>query len=128
MLQEIIVGNAADAAASARKGWVVGYFIPEGLGNSKDLEIKIWHYDSQPNYGQKEFGGTEFIIVEKGTLRLMLEVPDGNGAFVPQAIELKGSNRDYVILPPGCKKQVRVIEAPSFGMTVRWPSVPECRE
>ena len=124
MIQQLIVGNAAEAAASKTKGWVTGHFIPEGLGHTGDFEIKLWHYDAQPDYGIKVFGGTEFIIVEKGVLTLKLEVPDGDGTFIPRTIELRGLTQDYVILPPGCKKEVIVAEAPSWGVTVRWPSVP----
>lgn len=124
MFQEIVLGNAVEAAASQTNGWVVGHFIPEGLGHTNDFEIKIWHYDSQPNYPPKILGGTEFIIVEKGTLVLELEIPDGQGGFIPRRIELKSSIRDYIIIPPGCKKRVVVAEAPSLGITVRWPSAP----
>ena len=124
MPQKIVIGNAAEVAASSTKGWVTGHFMPEGLGQTGDFEIKFWRYDEQPDYGLKIFAGTEFVIVEKGVLTLKLEVPDGDGTFMPRTIELRGLTRDYVILPPGCRKEVIVTEAPSWGVTVRWPSSP----
>ncbi|KKU68853.1 MAG: hypothetical protein UX89_C0001G0044 [Parcubacteria group bacterium GW2011_GWA2_47_16] len=123
MLQQLVIGNALKANASSTKGWVAGHFMPEGLGQTGDFEIKLWRYDEQPDYGQKTFGGTEFIIVERGALKLELEVPNASGSFDSCMVELKGSTRDYVILPPGCIKGVVVLEAPSYGVTVRWPSV-----
>lgn len=118
----IITGNAAKVATSSTNGWVVGHFM-KGLAHSKDLEIKFWHYTGQPNYPQKIFGGTEFIIVEAGILKLEVETPDGRGGFEPlRQVELNGSTGDYVILPPGCRKRVLVISAPTHGITVRWPS------
>jgi len=125
VLQEIVTGNAAQVVTSSTNGWVVGYFMPPGIAQSSNFEIKIWHYDEQPDYGQKTFHGTEFIIVEGGTLVFLLDVPDGHGNFIlDQAVELQGSAREWVILPPGCKKQVRVLKAPAYGITVRWPSAP----
>lgn len=124
MHSSVIVGNAVQAIASSTKGWVVGHFMPPGIAWSCDFEIKIWHYDNQPDYGQKLFGGTEFIIVEAGTLKLELEIPDGRGGFIHNSVDLKGSARDWVIIPSNCKKRVFVTEAPSYGITVRWPSVP----
>ena len=124
MLQEIVIGNAAEALASSASGWVIGHFMKEAITHNEEFEIKIWHYDSQPDYGKKEFKGTEFIIVEKGGLRLELEIPDGQGVFSSRHVELKASTRDYIVIPPNCRKRVVVTEAPAYGITVRWPSGP----
>jgi len=124
VLQQLVIGNAVKANASSTKGWVTGHFMPEGLGQTGGFEIKLWHYDSQPDYGQKAFAGTEFIIVERGVLKLELEVPNASGSFDSCTVELHDSNRDYVIVPPNCRKRVIILESPSYGVTVRWPSAP----
>lgn len=124
MLQQLVIGNAADANASATKGWVVGHFMPEGLGQTGDFEIKIWHYNEPLNYGQKVFDGTEFFIVEAGSLRAELDIPDGSGGFSHREVKLNGATRDYIIIPPNCIKRVVATKTPSYGVTVRWPSAP----
>ena len=124
MTSSIVTGNAAQALGSKTGGWVVGYFAEQKLTHSPHFEIKIWHYDSQPDYGQKVFRGTEFIIVEGGVLTLELESDNGDDDSIVQKFELKGSARQYIIIPPNCKKRVWVTEAPTYGITVRWPSTP----
>ena len=124
MPPQIIRGNARNANASQSKGWVVGHFISKGLCSSGGLEIKIWHYDGPIEYGVKTFKGTEFFIVERGALRVELDIPDGDGSFTSTQVVLKGNTRDYIVIPPNCKKRIVVLDAPSFGVTVRWPSAP----
>ena len=75
-ITQTIRGSAASANSSIRKGWLVGHFMPEGtIAYCKDLEIKSWHYDKDPNYGLKVFMGTEFISVEHGTIQIEFEKP-----------------------------------------------------
>lgn len=124
MHPSVILGSSAKSSASSQKGWVVGHFMSEGVAQTADFEIKIWHYSEPPDYGQKLFTGSEFIIVERGYLRLELEVPDGHGSYCSEQVELSGEFRGWVILPPNCKKRVMVTQVPSFGITVRWPSAP----
>ncbi len=131
MNSKIITGDAATSNASATKGWFVGHFMPkETLAHSKEMEIKTWHYDEDPNYGWKIFYGTEFIIVEKGVLRIGVEIPsEVRGADPTQLfITLDGEKREWVIIPPGYTKNVAVKEAPTWGVTVRWPSAPGVNE
>jgi|SRR5579884_2992657 len=109
-------GTADDALRSVYQGWIVGHFF-HGLSYSRDLEIKLWHYDANPDYPQKEFAGTELIIVEQGILHIEAVI-----GGTSHAVDLSGKNRDYVIFPPGTIKQVAVAEAPACGITVRWPS------
>ncbi len=115
----IIVGNGAQAKISSHSGWVVGHFMKEALAYNTDLEIKVWEYSAPPEYGLKRFGGTEFIIVERGALRLEVIPP---GEKEPRMIDLEGDWRDYTILPPNCQKRVIVTRAPAAGLCVRWPS------
>ena len=124
MFSSIVVGNATQTLGLETKGWVVGH-MQHGPAYTPHFEIKIWHYDSQPNYGWKRFMGTEFIIVEGGMLTVELEIEDGDDVPAGKKFELKGSTREYIIIsPPNCKKRVLVTEAPAYGVTVRWPSAP----
>ncbi len=110
-------GTAAEANASLQKGWVVGHFMPPGVSQSDDFEVKLWHYDENPDYPFKEFDGTELIIIYGGMLEIEIEESE-----VFTQVVLDGTDHEYVILAPGTKKQVRVLQAPAFGVTVRWPS------
>lgn len=119
MVHAVIRGTASECNTSATKGWIVGHF-GEDLQKSDGFEIKSWHYDSEPDYPAKQFNGTEFIIVYGGTLRINASV-DGKD-FTDYV--LSGEAQDYIIFPPGTIKTVHVPVTPSFGITVRWPSVP----
>lgn len=111
-------GTAAGANASLTQGWVVGHF-GEGLGKSDDVEIKLWRYDANPDYGLKRFDGTEFIYIQSGRLRIETVI---NGT--PGMEELDSAKEEYIILPPGTVKRVIALQVPAFGVTVRWPSKP----
>lgn len=119
---KIELGTAALANSLATKGWVVGH-MKGGPAKTSDLEVKLWHYDSQPDYPKKVFHGTEFIVIYGGALKISLE-KDGEA----KEIFLDGGNHDYVVLGPGTAKQVFVVAAPAFGVTVRWPSGPNLNE
>ena len=114
----IVRGSAKFANESAAHGWVVGH-MHDGLAYTKDHEIKLWDYPTQPDYPPKTFHGTEFIVIHEGVLRFRLE-KDGE----TREIVLNGSEFEYVILEPGITKEVFVEEAPAVGVTVRWPSTP----
>lgn len=116
---EVITGNSQQINLSSTKGWAVGH-MQNGLAHSVELEIKLWHYDQPFDYGQKLFAGTEFITIYGGVLKFELELPDGEKS----ELVLKGDKHEFVILPPGTKKRVIVVEAPAFGDTIRWPSAP----
>ena len=126
-IAQIVAGDAASAKASKNRGWIVGHFMPDGtLAHNTEMEIKLWHYDEDPNYGLKVFTGTEFIVVEKGTLLIELEIPSVIAGELPHkhGITLRGASREWAIIPPNCTKRAIVIQAPAWGVTVRWPSAP----
>ena len=119
---EVKTGRVGESVVSATHGWVVGH-MQSGLGQTTAVEVKLWRYDSQPDYPRKAFHGTEFIVIYGGVLRISLE-KDGEC----QDIILRGENQDYVVLGPGITKQVFVFKAPAFGVTVRWPSDPNLNQ
>ena len=119
---EIKTGRVGESAIFATHGWAVGH-MQSGLGQTTAVEVKLWRYDSQPDYPKKVFRGTEFIVIYGGVLKISLE-KDGEA----KEIFLNGSNQDYVVLEPGIAKQVFVVTAPAFGVTVRWPSDPNLNE
>lgn len=114
----VVLGNSDSINGSATKGWAVGH-MQDGLTKSSDFEIKIWDYPEPFDYGKKSFAGTEFISISAGALKFELE-QDGK----TKTVILRASSRDYIVIPPNVVKQVIVYEAPAFGVTVRWPSVP----
>lgn len=123
MIEGIIRGNNREANSADTKGWVAGH-MSQGLAKTVDFEIKMWQYDKPFDYGRKVFKGTEFISIYGGTIQLELE--KGNDGSIERAVVLlKGSQKEYVIIPAGITKRVVVIDAPAFGDTVRWPSDPE---
>lgn len=121
-------GNSKDANASDfMKGWVAGHMhTKEGgtpLTGSLEFEIKLWHYPGPIDYGKKSFGGTEFVVIYGGVLRFELE-QEMDGKIEKEVVVIHGEHHEYVIFPSGIKKTVVVVEAPAFGVTVRWPSKP----
>ena len=114
-----IIGSAKSAGESKTKGWVVGH-MHEGLAGTSELEVKLWHYDGPFDYGRKTFQGTELITIYGGILKVELDLPSGE----KKEVFLRGSNHEYLILPPGTTKRVIVLEAPAFGDCIRWPSAP----
>ena len=119
----IVRGSSQEAnVSSLMKGWVVGH-MHEGLTHTREFEIKHWHYDRPFEYGKKRFDGTEFIVIYGGILRFETEWKVEHGTETAIHI-LKGNHKEYIIFPPGITKTVIVVEAPAFGVTVRWPSAP----
>jgi len=115
----LLCGNAVEANASKTKGWVVGH-MHDGLGKYEGAEVKLWRYEGPIDYGMKIFSGTEFIVIYGGELSIAVRHRDESREIV-----LRAEMQDYVILPPGTVKSVKVIRAPAFGVTVRWPSAPD---
>ena len=115
---KIIFGNATELCASAAKGWVVGHFA-EGEAHSEHVEIKLWRYDTLPDYPKKAFSGTEFIVIYGGALRIEGFVNEARFTYL-----IEGASHDFIMLPPGTEKQVFLIRAPAYGVCVRWPSAP----
>lgn len=111
------VGTVSEAIKSDRQGWIIGHFMPKSsMAHTHELEVRVWDYPPNFNYGVKAFHGEELIIVYVGHLRITLgekrsttvhEVPAG----------------EYIIVPPGVKKNVLPLQY-SAGVTVRWPSLP----
>ncbi len=93
----------------------------QGTPYHDHVEVKMWHYDTDPDYGYKEFKGTEFISVEYGSLEITLEDAQGKRT----SVILDGATRDYIIIPPGYKKNVRPVKIPTEGACVRWFSATE---
>lgn len=126
---EIVRGDSRKANTSDfMRGWVAGHMhTKEGgtlLTGSHEFEIKLWHYDGPINYGKKSFGGTEFIVIYGGTLRFELDQKVVDFGMETKIVTLLGLNHEYITFPPGITKEVVVVEAPAFGVTVRWPSGP----
>lgn len=110
-------GTVKEINQSNLRGWPVGHMC-DGLGKTLEFEIKLWEYDHTLNYPKKIFGGTEFIVVYGGAIRLDLE---RDGDKQTEVIHSK----EYIILGPNLVKLVSVVESPAYGVTVRWPSQPE---
>lgn len=116
MGEKIVRGNAAEANASERRGWVMGpFFSHDFLAHDPTHETKLWRYDTNPEYGVKGYHGTEFIVIYGGRLRLTVFFEDGKR----EEYVLEGATHDYIILPPH-RKHVSAEVCPAFGVTVRW--------
>lgn len=115
-MSEIVRGTAAVANASERRGWVMGPFF-DTLTETAPFEVKLWHYDEQPNYLWKKYGGKELIVIYGGVL--IIDIREDIG-ISKDTITLVGLKHDYVILPPAITKMVTVVQAPAFGVTVRY--------
>jgi hypothetical protein len=115
--QAVVRGTAALANESERKGWIMGPFITPITSVEFDgtHEVKLWHYDTTPEYGVKGFHGNELIVIYGGRLRLKVFFSDG----VEHEYVLEGKSHDYIILPPH-RKEVIPEECPAFGVTVRY--------
>lgn len=114
-MSQVIRGTAAEANQSERRGWVVGEFFPRNSLGHDDHEIKLWHYDQNPDYGVKGFLGREFIVAYGGRIRIIADFTDGTrGEYV-----LDGAKHDFIVLPPH-EKSVIAEQCPAFGVTVRW--------
>ena len=109
-------GNIREANATDFHGWIVGHMAP-GIAKTGAVEVKLWYYDNGLAYPKKKFLGTECIVIFGGQIAIDLE-KDGQKSTV----SLIGSHGDYLILGPSITKHVKVIDAPAFGVTVRWPS------
>ena len=114
----IIHGTMSEINESDFRGWVVGH-MHDGIANTNDLEIKLWHYAENPSYPTKKFSGTEVVIIFEGIIVFHFE-KDG----VISTEELVGANREYIIIEPEVTKRVVVKDAPASGVAVRWPSGP----
>jgi hypothetical protein len=119
-----MTGNSKTAQDSKYYGWIIGHFMPEGLCNSTDVEVKLWLYHQSPDYGKKTFHGTELIIVTAGCLEIDIEYPEEGGTKPKQRVSVRADAllHSYVLIPPGCTKNVSVADAPAQGICVRWPS------
>ncbi|MFA6551931.1 MAG: hypothetical protein WCT19_00325 [Candidatus Paceibacterota bacterium] len=111
-----IVGEMAEMLASSQRGWVIGHFA-EGPFKMSQFEVKLWEYVDQPIYPRKTFAGHEFILVAGGALGLELILPSSEA----KTIILRGDLRQFTLLLPGTSKIVKVVSAPVWGVTVRWP-------
>jgi hypothetical protein len=121
----IIRGNSQKANLDRfMKGWVVGHMHGDEVNGTPEIEVKLWHYEGPIDYGKKQFGGTELVVVYGGRLTFNTEtVVDGKVTAETFTVGSKDEH-EYIIFPPGTTKEVVVENAPAFGVTVRWPSGP----
>ena len=118
MIKDIIRGTTKEANNSSfMKGWVVGH-MHEGIVGTPEFEVKLWHYSGPIDYGVKTFGGTELIVVYGGRQKFIIEDEIGEKATITLC------EGEYLVFPPGIKKEVVVETWPAFGVCVRWPSGP----
>ena len=116
-----IVGCGKQARASKTRGWVVGHMMPDGhTGQTTGLEIKLWRYDSQPDYPPKRWNGHEFITVYRGVLKIRFS--ESGSEELTREVTLRTG--EYILFPPGVVKRVFAVKTPVWGDTIRWPSGP----
>ncbi len=109
-MPEILSGNAQKDGIDSR-GWIVGSFMPEGLSNTEDVEIK-WGVHPQ---GQER---KEWVTDEKRTTISILVSGNFDVQFVDKTVTLAKPG-DYVMWGEGIDHRWRA-EEDSVVMTVRW--------
>jgi hypothetical protein len=112
---EIYVGNA-DPDALADRGWLLGYFKPEGdPRHSTEVEIK---WGRHPRGDRR----AEWVRGEARTALLVLISGCFHMEFPGRTVVLDKQG-DYVVWPRGVDHSWFAAEE-SVVLTVRWPSVP----
>lgn len=108
-------GNAGKDSA-ARRGWLIGHFLPPGdLRRSDDVEIK-WgvHRAGEERVSRQEAEHrTTVVLLVAGRFELILDTG-------PVLLDDQG---DYVMWGPGIGHSWRADED-SVVLTIRWPSAP----
>lgn len=108
-------GNAATDGA-ARRGWLIGHFVPEGdLRSSPEVEVK-WgtHRAAEERQApQQAEHRTTVVLLVSGRFEVAL---DGERLLLEEP-------GDYLMWGPGTGHSWRALDD-SVVLTVRWPSVP----
>lgn len=118
-MKDIYIGNTFDEGkANERRGWFIGHFMPEGLPQTRDVEVK---WGTHPAHDEKTSCGVNATAT---TLSLLIE-----GQFVLKFPELDccvqlEKQGDYVIWAPGVAHTWKALK-PSTILTVRWPSIAD---
>ena len=108
-------GNAATDGAD-RRGWLLGYFLPEGdLRQSNDVEVKWRVHRGGEERAERvaDEHRTTVVLLVRGRFRVDLD---------PGPVVLRHPG-DYVMWGPGVGHSWRA-EEDSVVVTVRWPSKP----
>lgn len=114
MTDDVYVGSAP-AEVPARRGWLLGHFMPEGdVRHSTDVEIKWGVHPAGERRAQwvTEERRTTLIVLVSGRFRIEL----------PGRSVLLSSQGDYVVF--ACTEHSWQAEEDSVIVGVRWPSVP----
>ena len=121
---KILTGETA-VLEQRHNQWVVGYFMRDDEGKESILttsvcELKRWRYEGPIDYPPKIFEGeNEFITVDGGAISITLKDPDSD-LLKTEALKT-GS---YLMISGRAEKVVTVLEAPAWGLCLRWPSRP----
>jgi hypothetical protein len=111
----IHVGNAGSEGA-ARRGWIIGHFLPEGdPRRSTDVEIKWGVHPA----GDERTSRSE---VEHRTTVVLLASGRFEVLFDTRVVELREPG-DYAMWGRGVGHSWRAVED-SVVVTIRWPSTP----
>lgn len=103
--------------------WVIGHFLGQKneynpLLTTTACELKRWRYNGRINYSPAIFGGEcEFITVEGGMIALTLRERNKNAPTTKMI-----GRGEYCAIGSNIEKIVHVVEAPAWGLTLRWPS------
>lgn len=103
--------------------WTIGYFLGQKnaynpLLTTTACELKRWRYNGPINYPPAIFGGEcEFITVEQGMIAITFRSRDMSASTTKMI-----GRGEYCAIGSNIEKIVRVVEAPTWGLTLRWPS------
>jgi glyoxylate utilization-related uncharacterized protein len=114
----VYVGNAgADGADNA--GWLLGHFMPAGLLNSRDVEVKWGVHprgDRRAAWATNEVR-TALLVLIRGEFHVELR---------DRTVLLREPG-DYVVWGPGEDHSWYAPDDDTVVLTVRWPSLPGWR-
>ena len=107
-------GNAA-ADSEGHRGWFIGHFMPDGVQQSHDVEVKWGRHrvGEQREAWQGDEVRTTVLVLIEGRFRIDLSVAS-------HVLERLG---DYAMWGPGIGHSWQA-EADSIVLTIRWPSTP----
>jgi len=103
--------------------WTIGHFLGQKnaynpLLTTTACELKRWRHNGPINYPPAIFGGEcEFITVEQGMIAIIFCSRDMSAPMT----KIIGRG-EYCAIGSNIEKIVHVVEAPTCGLTLRWPS------
>lgn len=118
MSDGVYVGNAG-VDGSRNSGWLLGHFMPPGLLNSTDVEVKWGVHpvgDRRAAWATGEVR-TALLVLIRGEFRIELR----------DRTVLLRTPGDYVVWGPGQDHSWHAAEEETVVLTVRWPSLPGWR-